>query len=67
MSDSGKSGGSGIGLLGGVFLVFLFLKLNGTLAWSWWWVAAPIWVPIALIVFLLVALVICKAIAEAID
>ena len=67
MSDSGKSGGGGIGLLGGVFLVFLFCKLTGAIAWSWWWVAAPIWIPIALIVFLLVVLVICKAIAEAIN
>ena len=66
MSDSGKSGG-GIGLLGGVFLVFLFLKLSGTLAWSWWWVAAPIWAPIALIVFLLVVLVIFRVIAEVIE
>jgi small Trp-rich protein len=34
----------------GVFLVFLALKLAGigTVAqWSWWWVMAPVWFPLA--------------------
>lgn len=26
-----------------VFLVFLVLKLCGTIDWSWWWVTAPLW------------------------
>lgn len=33
-------------LLGVLFVVFLVLKLVGVIAWSWWWVAAPIWVPL---------------------
>jgi len=39
-----------------LFLVFLTLKLTGVITWSWWWVTAPLWVPIipALVVFLLV-------------
>lgn len=24
------------------FIVFLVLKLTGTIDWSWWWVTAPI-------------------------
>ena len=32
-----------IGLLSLVFLVFLVLKLTGHIAWSWWWVTAPLW------------------------
>lgn len=31
-----------------VFLVFLTLKLCGIIAWSWWWVLAPLWGAIAL-------------------
>jgi hypothetical protein len=28
-----------------LFLVFLALKLTGSIAWSWWWVTAPLWGP----------------------
>ncbi len=27
-----------------LFLVFLVLKLTGFIAWSWWWVTAPLWI-----------------------
>lgn len=33
----------GIGLGGVLFVVFLVLKLTGVIAWSWWWVTAPLW------------------------
>lgn len=26
-----------------LFLTFLILKLTGSIAWSWWWVTAPLW------------------------
>lgn len=39
---------SGIGLGGAIFIVFLVLKLTGTIDWSWWWITAPIWAPIVL-------------------
>lgn len=29
-------------------LVFIVLKLLGKIAWSWWWVLSPLWIPIAL-------------------
>jgi len=32
----------------GVFLVFLYCKLAGIISWQWWWVAAPIWIPLIL-------------------
>lgn len=25
-------------------LVFMILKLTGTIDWSWWWVFAPLWI-----------------------
>jgi len=33
----------------GLFLIFLVLKLTNVIAWSWWWVTAPLWIPILLI------------------
>ena len=41
-------------LLIGVFLIFLTLKLCGVIDWSWWWITAPLWIPFALGVVLLV-------------
>lgn len=26
-----------------LFIVFLVLKLIGTISWSWWWVTCPLW------------------------
>jgi len=33
-----------------VFIIFLVLKLCGTIEWSWWWVTAPLWIPLAVLV-----------------
>lgn len=27
-----------------VFFIVLGLKLSGGIAWSWWWVTAPLWI-----------------------
>lgn len=48
MSDTNSNNG-GIGLLGAVFIVFLVLKLTDQIDWSWWWITAPIWIPVALV------------------
>lgn len=42
-------------------LLFIYLKLVGHIAWSWWWVLAPLWIP-ALIVFI-VAFIAALAVA----
>lgn len=31
------------GFTGALFLVFLVLKLTEVIAWSWWWITAPLW------------------------
>ena len=31
-----------------LFLIFLVLKLTNTIDWSWWWVTAPLWLPLAI-------------------
>lgn len=30
-------------------VLFIGLKLTGVIAWSWWWVLAPLWGPLALV------------------
>ena len=40
--------GGGVSLCTILFIVFLVLKLTGTIAWSWWWVTAPLWIPFAI-------------------
>lgn len=42
--------GNGIGFGTLLFLIFLTLKLTGYIDWSWWWVAAPLWAGVALVV-----------------
>lgn len=35
-------------LPGLLLVLFLGLKLTGNIDWSWWWVLAPMWVPMVL-------------------
>ena len=42
-----------LNFLEALFLVFLALKLAGKIDWSWWWVFAPLWVPVAAGVFVI--------------
>jgi len=30
-------------------LIFITLKLTGYIAWSWWWVLSPLWIPFAIV------------------
>ena len=39
-----------------LFVVFLVLKLTGNIDWSWWWVTSPLWLPIAILFFVLFVL-----------
>lgn len=48
MSNATTSGSNGIGFGTVLFLVFLVLKLTAVIDWSWWWVTAPLWIPVAL-------------------
>lgn len=43
----------GISFLGALTLIFIVLKVIGSITWSWVWVLAPTWVPIALCVLIL--------------
>ena len=47
---------NGIGLGGVLFIVFLVLKLVGVITWSWWWITAPLWIPIVLLILFILIL-----------
>ena len=47
-NKSNPSGG--IGFIGLLQIAFIVLKLIGKIDWSWWWVMAPTWGPLALII-----------------
>ena len=50
MSENVKVNNSGgIGFFGLLTLIFITLKLTNYIDWSWWWVLAPLWIPIVLI------------------
>ena len=49
--ESKNSGGLGIAEI--LTLIFIVLKLTGTIKWSWVWVLSPIWITLALIVSLI--------------
>ena len=56
MSDKNKitvSGGT-FNLI--LFLVFLILKLTGTIDWSWWWITAPLWIPVGLVLLWIITI-----------
>jgi len=31
-----------------LLLIFITLKLTGHITWSWWWVFAPVWMPLVI-------------------
>lgn len=58
--DSKNTNTGSIGFSGALFLVFLTLKLTGYITWSWWWVTAPLWIPVSiLLVIALIAGIVC--------
>lgn len=36
--------------LGALLAVLVGLKAGGAIAWSWWWVLTPLWLPSAVLV-----------------
>lgn len=56
---SREYGSGGLTLL---LLLFIALKLTGVIAWSWWWVLSPFWIPLVLaLVVMVVAVLLSKA------
>ena len=54
--------GVSIGFCQLLTLAFIVLKLTKVIAWSWWWVLAPLWIPILIAVVAVVLAVIAACI-----
>lgn len=44
---------AGVSVTGVLTLTFIALKLLGFISWSWWWVVSPLWLPFALVIFVI--------------
>lgn len=62
-NTSSTSGGVRGGFL--LFLLFLGLRLGGVIDWSWWWVTAPLWIPIALFAIIVMIIVFLSYVLKA--
>jgi hypothetical protein len=62
MAESNTTRSGGCGISGLLFVAFVVLKLTHVIDWSWWWVTAPLWIPV-LIVLGICAIVLLIALA----
>ena len=46
-----------ISLCNMMFIAFLVLKLCHVIEWSWWWVTAPLWMPVAIAIIVAILVV----------
>lgn len=54
----------GIGFLGALTILFIALKLTNVIDWSWWWVLAPLWIPVAVVLGIIVIVAIVVLIVK---
>ncbi len=46
MANNNSTTSGGVGLCGLLLVAFIVLKLTKVISWSWWWVLAPVWIPL---------------------
>jgi len=64
MATNNSSSSGGIGFLGLLTILFIGLKLTHYIDWSWWWVLAPLWGGLALVVVILLVVGVFAAIVK---
>jgi len=64
MADKSTVSSGGIGFSGLLTIVFIVLKLTHYIDWSWWWVLAPSWIPLAIVVAILLVTLIIALVVE---
>ena len=63
MAESSKQASSGgIGVTGLLGVAFVVLKLCGVIDWSWWWVTAPFWGPLAILTCLVLVVLLVSGV-----
>ena len=60
MSTTTSASSGGIGFFSLLTIVFIVLKLCGVIAWSWWWVLAGLWIPLALVLLFILMFVVVQ-------
>lgn len=60
MENNGNKAGGGIGLSGALLILFIALKLCGVIHWSWLWVLAPLWIPLAVVIIGVILLLLLR-------
>jgi len=53
-----------ISLVGLLTVLFVGLKLTGFIAWSWWWVLSPLWIPVIVILTVLAVIGLVVALSK---
>lgn len=51
-----------IGFTSLLALLFIGLKLGNVIAWSWFWVLSPIWIPLAIWLAIVIIVFLCAAV-----
>lgn len=51
----------GVGFFGLLTILFIGLKLAGHIAWSWWWVFSPLWLPFVVLVSIMLIVAVFAA------
>lgn len=64
MTESKSQAAGGIGFLGLLAIVFITLKLLCIIDCSWWWVLAPLWMPVGILLAFIVCVVLVVAISS---
>ena len=62
MSEKNYNGG--VSFCGLLTLIFITLKLTNFIDWSWWWILAPLWIPVGLIIFIVIILLLILFLKE---
>jgi hypothetical protein len=64
MATNNSTNTGGVGFLGLLTVLFIGLKLTNYIDWSWWWVLAPIWGPVVVVLAIMLVVGIFVAIFE---
>lgn len=67
MENKNTTASGGIGFCGLLTVAFIVLKLCKVITWSWLWVLAPLWIPVALGGVVCLFVFICGLIAGLLD
>ena len=57
--DKNQKSSNGVSFVGLLTIVFIVLKLCNVIDWSWWFVLAPLWGPIAILAVVWLFVLLC--------